>query len=286
MSRHGPVRWIGRLAGVARRTAPRTATSLGRRLVATGGGSLTTGDIERRTAAARAAWEACDLVVAPSASLAAEFRALGFRRDTLVVSDYGFPPLPASAKAPAGDGRLRVGFIGTLVWHKGVDLLVDAVRLAGSDRLTLTVHGDTAVFPDYSADLRRRADGLPVTFAGRLRHEDLAAALAALDVLAVPSRWLENSPLVIHEAFQAGVAVIGADIGGISELLASGGGVLVAPDDAAALAAALKRLADSPALCAELARAVPDVKPIARDAVDWLSRYQQVRSRPPGVLAS
>ena len=43
----------------------------------------------------------------------------------------------------------------------------------------------------------------------------LEAVLAAIDVLAVPSLWLENSPLVIHEAFLAGVPVVGARIGGI-----------------------------------------------------------------------
>ncbi len=286
MGGHLPGRWIGRLAGLARRTAPRAAGRLGQTLTMTGGTGLTPGDIERRTAAARDAWAACDLVVSPSASLASEFTALGFRADTLLVSDYGFPALPAAARRPAPKGRLRVGFIGTLVWHKAVDVLIEAVRLVTRDRLTVTVHGDTSVFPDYVAGLRERAHGLPVTFAGRLDHGAVAAALAELDVLVVPSRWLENSPLVIHEAFQAGLAVIGADIGGISDLLADGGGLLVPPDDPAALAAALQDLADHPGRCSALAASAPRVKPIDRDAAEWLDRYHQVQAHPRGAIAS
>ena len=286
MGRHRPARWIGRLAGTARRTLPLATTALGRAVAASGGPGLTTGDIDRRLAAAHDAWNACDAIVAPSASMAAGFTALGFRDDTLVVSDYGFPPLPEVARPPAPDTRLRAGFIGTLVWHKGVDVLVDAARLVTGERLSVTVHGDTSVFPDYVDDLRRRASGLPVTFAGRLPHDRVAAALAALDVLVVPSRWLENSPLVIHEAFQAGVPVIGANIGGISELLAGGGGLLVPPDDPPALASALQTLADQPARRAEAGSTIPRVKSVDRDAAEWLDRYHAVRARPAGALAS
>ena len=64
-----------------------------------------------------------------------------------------------------------------------------------------------------------------------------------MDVLVVASRWLENSPLVIHEAFMAGVPVIGTAIGGIVDLLDHGRhGILVPPDDPDALAAALARV--------------------------------------------
>ena len=59
-----------------------------------------------------------------------------------------------------------------------------------------------------------------------------------LDVLVVPSLWPENSPLVIHEAFMHGVAVVGAHLGGISDLLVEGvNGFTYEADPAPALAA-------------------------------------------------
>src|SRR6185369_2491449 len=84
------------------------------------------------------------------------------------------------------------------------------------------VFGDPAVFPEYSAQLRERARGLPVRFEGRFAPGDAARVYGAIDLLVVPSLWLENSPLVIHEAFQSGVPVVGARIGGIADLIDEG----------------------------------------------------------------
>jgi glycosyltransferase involved in cell wall biosynthesis len=110
--------------------------------------------------------------------------------------------------------------------------------------------------------------------------------LAELDVLVVPSRWLENSPLVIHEAFMARVPVVASAIGGIPDLLGGGTyGVLVPPDDPAALAAALADLLGSPGRLRDLAVRAPAVKTIAEDATAWTARYEAVM-REAGLAAA
>ena len=69
-----------------------------------------------------------------------------------------------------------------------------------------------------------------------------------IDVLVVPSLWLENSPLVIHEAFMAGVPVVGARIGGIADLVEDGEtGCLYDPTSPAELRGVLRELIDAPA---------------------------------------
>ncbi len=211
------------------------------------GAEVSAAAIERRLAEARKAFANFDVAVAPSASLASQFAALGFPTDQVVVSDYGFPPLPRQPRAADPDGRLRIGFVGTLVWHKGADVLIDAVGRLPGERVDVSIFGDPGVFPEYTATLRQRARGLPVRFAGRFDHDRAEAIFAQMDVLVVASRWLENSPLVIHEAFMAGVPVIGTAIGGIVDLLDHGRhGILVPPDDPDALAAALRELMDEP----------------------------------------
>src|SRR5690606_14078084 len=105
------------------------------------------------------------------------------------------------------------------------------------------------------------------------------------DVLAVPSRGMENSPLVIHEAFMAGVPVIGTRMGGIPELVVpERGGLLVDPDSPADLAAAIRRLADEPELVPTLAANAPLVRSMDEDAAEWEERYRTVlpssRARP------
>ena len=189
------------------------------------------------------------------------------------MSDYGFVPLERG-RAREPSRPLRIGYVGTLVWHKGVHLVLDAVRDLPAAGYELKIFGDPSVFPEYAATLRARAAGLPVQFMGRFSRDRMAEAYSQIDVLVVPSLWLENSPLVIHEAFMAGVPVVGARIGGIPDLVADGrGGLLFDPASPAALAATLRTLIDEPSRVQALARTSPRVKPIDEDARAWEKVY-------------
>ncbi|MFO0981679.1 MAG: glycosyltransferase [Planctomycetota bacterium] len=85
-----------------------------------------------------------------------------------------------------------------------------------------------AWFTRYVAALQQRAAAdRRVVFAGRIAPEQVAAVLADIDVLVVPSLWYENSPLTIREAYLARVPVIATDLGGMREHVRAGeGGVL------------------------------------------------------------
>lgn len=268
----------------------RMASSAGRRFphlarrAATGAGrvsalSVTARDLDARLAMAREVFDGIDLLVAPSRSIAAEFARLGMNPDRIKVSGLGFAPLAAS-DGPAEAApyrRLRIGYVGTLVWHKGVHVLVDAVRRLPPDKYELKLFGDPAIFPDYVNRLRAEAVGLPVTFAGRFDRERIAKVYRQMDVLVVPSLWLENSPLVIHEAFMAGVPVVGARIGGIVDLVSHAvNGSLYDPTSPIDLAAALQDLIDQPDRLDEFRRSLPAVKSVEQDAAEWEAAYDAV----------
>ena len=238
------------------------------------GPAITSADIVRRLAAARHVFGAVDLFVAPSAALGAEFVRFGLPPARLEVSDYGFHASAARRTPPSG--ALRIGFAGTLVWHKGVHVLLEATRMLRG-AFEVQIHGDASVFPDYTARLKELATGLPVRFAGGYAQEDVARVFGQLDVLVVPSIWPENSPLVIHEAFMHGVAVVGAATGGIPDLICEAGGLVYDPSSPAELASVLQRLIDDPTLAARLARGAPAVKSIEQDALEWDVRYRRVR---------
>jgi glycosyltransferase involved in cell wall biosynthesis len=266
-------RRLGGLAAAVRRRLPLLFARLAARAGAAQSRALAPADITDRLAAAREVFADVDLFVAPSQALGEEYLRLGVPATKLRVSDYGFPPLPSAPRLPR-QGPLRVGFVGTLVWHKGAHVALAALRLLPPGACTLTLCGDPEVFPQYASRLRHEAAGLPVRFAGRFERAAAAAVYAGFDVLVVPSLWPENSPLVIHEAFQAGVPVVGARIGGIPGLVRDGvGGLLTEPGSAADLAAALERLRTEPGLLERLADAVPAVKSLAADAAEWRSAY-------------
>jgi glycosyltransferase involved in cell wall biosynthesis len=133
-------------------------------------------------------------------------------------------------------------YAGRLAPEKGVDVLVQAVGLAGPPvRLKVAGAG-----PE-EAELRGLAEDYApgnVEFLGYLDARKLTAQMASARAVVVPSRWPENTPAVILEAFAAGAPVVAARIGGIPEMLADGvEGVLFEPGDVRGLADVLARLA-------------------------------------------
>lgn len=274
--RAGALGPAARLAVAIRRRFPAAAARAGRALARAAATPLAVEDIARRLGAAREVFETVDLFVAPSAMLAGEFRRLGLGPERLRVSGLGFVPLRVS-RTPPPDGRVRIGFVGTLAWHKGVHVLVEALRELPPHRVELRIHGDPDTAPDYVAALRERARGLPVSFMGRFDDDGVAEVYGRLDVLVVPSLWPENSPLVIQEAFMAGVPVVAARIGGIPELVDDGrNGLLYEPFSPPALARALRTLIDEPERLRQLAEALPEPKSIEDDAREWDERYREV----------
>ncbi len=270
---------LGDLAIRLRRAFPRVVTSLASHAARIGAPDITPEDIRTRLAFVKGLFEEIDRFVAPSAALAREFVALGLSADKIRVRDYGFPPRTPTASHHVGP-NLRVGFVGTLVWHKGAHILLDAIRLLPRQGLEVTIHGDLDVSPDYSKSLREKAAGLPVVFAGEFEETEKQDVYSEIDLLIVPSLWMENSPLVIHEAFQAGIPVLGSAIGGIPDLVTDGvTGRLFAPGSPEGLATAIREVLDRPELRLAWADALPKVLEIAEDARAWAADYHELKLR-------
>ena len=277
LTRGAAGRALGRTGLFVHRLAPKLAVSAGRRL---GGHAVDAGDIRRRLAYARHVLDTIDLFVAPSASIGDEFVRLGAPPDRVRVSDYGFVPMLAGPRRPrSAHEPLRIGFVGTLVWHKGAHVLIDAARaLRGS--FAVHIHGGTDVFPEYATDLQRAAAGVPVTFHDGFERDRAGDVYRGLDVLVVPSLWPENSPLVIHEAFMHGLPVVGARIGGVPGLVQHGiNGLLYDPFSSESLRECLQRLVDDRELVETLGAGAPGVKSIDEDAREWDARYREVSGR-------
>jgi glycosyltransferase involved in cell wall biosynthesis len=267
-------RALGRAGRLVYRLAPAVAAPAAGAL---NGLDVDAGDIRRRIAYARHVLETIDWFVAPSASIADEFVRLGAPPDRIQVSDYGFLPGGTGPERRRGrPGPLRIGFVGTLVWHKGAHVLIDAARaLSGS--FEVHIHGDTNVFPDYVEGLRKAAAGARIVFHDGFERDRADDVYRSLDVLVVPSLWPENSPLVIHEAFMRSVPVVGARIGGVPELVRdSVNGLLYDPFSTESLRTCLQRLVDDRELVEGLAAGAPAVKTIDDDAREWETRYRQL----------
>jgi len=269
---------LQRLVGTARRLSPGLVQTAARSAAGARRIPVVEADVAARLAHARRLFDQVDLFVAPSPSIADEFTKLGLDPKRIKVSDYGFRPAPRRPRARR-EGPLQIGFVGTLVSHKGVHVLIEAVRQLDPSSYELVLYGDLNTFPEYVAELRKLAEGAPVHFKGGFDSTATSDIYGQFDVLVVPSLWLENSPLVIHEAFQAGVPVVGSRMGGTVDLVRHGEwGLLYDADSPGALAGALRSIvADRRVLDAWAAR-LPQVKSIDEDAREWEATYEQLVS--------
>lgn len=224
--------------------------------------------VKRRDQRVKSMLARVDRFIAPSRFIARQYRAFGVRRRQVTVSDYGFDLDPWREPAPrSSSDKLRVVYLGTWIPSKGVHVLIEAFRELDPDRTQLDIHGYAVPFDgveDYEGQLRRLAGNAPhIHFRSAYEPEDVPALLAEADVLVVPSIWYENSPLTIHEAYLAGIPVVGSGHGGMAELIHHGiSGLTYRPGDPRALRRALRRLIDEPGLLEQLSLGIPEIKSI------------------------
>jgi teichuronic acid biosynthesis glycosyltransferase TuaC len=161
------------------------------------------------------------------------------------------------------DERLLI-YVGRFVEAKGLRELIEAFRqlAAGDPSLRLALVG-SGVMQD---ELLRAIDALGLRsrtlLPGGLEPAQVAEWITASDVLALPS-WSEGYPNVVVEAIACGRPVVATDVGGTREIVDASNGILIAPRDAAALAAALAhalaRRWDHAAIAASMRRSWDDV---------------------------
>ena len=116
-----------------------------------------------------------------------------------------------------------------------------------------------------------------IHFLPEARGSERLTLFANLDALLVPSQWLETGPLVVLEAFAAGVPVIGSDLGGIKELVSDDrNGILVPHEDVTAWTAAMARLATDAGLYERLRRGIGPVRTTSDVARDMATLYDEL----------
>ncbi len=165
-----------------------------------------------------------------------------------------YPPLSAKETLP-----VTVLFVGRLIPEKGVHILVEAMRLLqqqGSSAVARIV-GSVGFGDDRSSEyLERLRLHAPsnVKFIQYTAGKALADEFRGAAIFCCPSLWEEPFGMVNVEAMASGLPVVATDAGGIPEIFAEGGGLLVPRDSIEALATALQRLILEPSLRRHLAR--------------------------------
>lgn len=176
----------------------------------------------------------------------------------------------------AGTGALRIVAVGRFKQKKGFDLLIDACALLADERRDIVC--EIIGYGDQESALRQRIVEHGVSGWVSLRppvtHAHMVEELQQADLFVLPCRQCvdgdrDGIPNALLEAMACGVPVLSTRVSGIPEVIVSGhNGLLVEPDDADALANAIRRLADDAALRRRLGR---QGREVVTDRFDWQS---------------
>jgi glycosyltransferase involved in cell wall biosynthesis len=184
-------------------------------------------------------------------------------------------------------GTLSVGFVGRLIPHKGVDVLLEAVAL--DDRFRAHIFGTGPELERLTAMADSLSIADRVTFHGHVDEERIPDVYPQVDVVAVPSvplpSWIEQFGRVVVEAQASGVPVVASASGALPDVVGESG-LLVPPSDPDALQAALSRFLDEPGLWARLRRSgMAEVERYSWKsiAVAQMALYRSVTSGRSGV---
>jgi glycogen synthase len=229
---------------------------------------------QRRAAATIVLTERLAALVAP---VAGRERVRVMRRgvDRSAFADPGPDPFPELT------GRPRVVFLGRLARSKGVDTLVAAAARLRTPGTQVVLVGDGPARAEVEAASRRLGVDGRVHVTGFVPHHRTPAVLASADLLVLPSTY-EELGTVLVEALQVGLPAVASDAGGIPEVVEHGrNGLLVAPGDPAALAAAIDTVLGDPEGAARMSAAARERAP----DYDWETVADEVRALYDEVVA-
>jgi glycosyltransferase involved in cell wall biosynthesis len=244
------------------------------------GAPIIAGVMNWRAHLLRQAISAVDTFIAPTAFVRDLFVQKGLiPAEQVVHIPHGIATQGVQARSSQTDGApLRVAYLGSISWQKGVHVLLEAVLQLDPSRVTLAIYGDLTTFPRYTQQLTDQAAGRPnISFTGSVRRAQVWEALARTDILVVPSIWYETAALVIQEAFAAGVPVVASRLGALQERVRHGlDGYLFPPGDSEALATILAQLAADRKHLAQLQAKIQPVFTIKQHVEKVLALYQSL----------
>lgn len=157
----------------------------------------------------------------------------GFPEDKLTIVKPGIDTGSYSEQVnenniSRGD-TVRMAFLGRMEHNKGIDVLLKALEKIKSKNFTLDIYGIPQNQDRYERYVQQLAEDLDgVNLLIPVKNEEVINMLGNYDYLIVPSQCFEGVPLVMLEAFAAGIPVIGSDVGAINEHIQHGhNGLLV-----------------------------------------------------------
>jgi glycosyltransferase involved in cell wall biosynthesis len=177
---------------------------------------------------------------------------------------------------------ITFGFAGSLIQHKGVDVLLRAFHQIQNVEAKLEIYGSGM---DFYVDYLKKfsINDQRITFHGKYESEQLAEVMENIDVLVAPSLSYENYPLVLHEALASHVPVIATDLGGMAEKITDEiNGYTFKPGDPADLRKKMDVIIRNPNVLNPMKTNIKEnmvIPKVEQEAYEYLEIYRNVIKR-------
>lgn len=212
--------------------------------------------------------DSIDVFISPSHTLRDFFIEQGVPSEKIKYLKYGFnsDKITFKPKVFHQTSKITFGFMGRVIPTKGIDVVVKAFRELPEEHLH--IYGNIGT-------KKRFLETASIIFKGAYDNNNINEVLNEIDVLIVPSVWYENAPLVIQEAFLAGIPVITSDIGGMAELVENNvNGFTFKTGSSSALQQLVSDISSDPTCLNRLQRCRESVVDIKEDVAHIVNIYQ------------
>lgn len=214
--------------------------------------------VDRRMKHIREVTEKVDLFISPARYLKERYeKDFGLPSDKSIYLDYGFDRSRMDKRKREGGEPFTFGYIGTHIPAKGIHLLIEAFGgIQGNAQLRIWGRKNsqaTSALKDI-VNLLPEEKQEQIIWTDEYKNQEIVSdVFNHVDAIVVPSIWVENSPLVIHEAQQARVPVITANVGGMKEyVIHDKNGLLFDHRSAQSLTDQMQKFIDDPAWAQKL----------------------------------
>ena len=177
------------------------------------------------------------------------------------------------------NSEITLGFLSTLLPHKGAHVLLEAYNKANMGNIRLKIYGDYFGEIEYYNRLKKLAkENKKIEFCGKYKYEEIPDILDELDMIVVPSIWWENSPLVLLRALAHNVPAIVSDLGGMTEVIKDGeNGFAFEAGSAESLAEVLRKIGEKPYVLNEMKTKIHPPPRIEEEAFEYEKIYAKLK---------
>lgn len=229
------------------------------------------------------AFSRLDGFISPSHFLAERYVNWGLPRERISIIENGLSGSPTPLQQRKRRSVWTFGYFGQINPFKGVDIILGAAELIAADpelanSMRVRIHGNFVGQSQSAVEQFNQAlkDFRFLSYAGTYDGSSVYKLMSECDYVVVPSKWWENSPVVIQEAYAVRTPVICSGLGGMAEKVKDGiSGLHFNVADSADLVRVMKTATD-PAVAATLRAGVPAVS----SAAEMAQRYARLFGIP------